>query len=457
MAISSFANPTTILLEWHRVNVCLYPLSFSSLRTHSSLPLLSTIIMSSVHQKKSSKPSCSSLVFTAIGILLGTILVYLVEKHFAIAIIDASGSTVRKKCGAGIVGGGESPLRGGNTMSLESSLNVHKPTDYTFQVGLEETFDSCLDPDGPIPVLVMSLGRSGTDSTWQILKKLTGSQMKAIEIVGGGEDDSVEFFKALEGLPSDANNWVVREDYDWRTQGGGIHSVRGFYNDIKEDCANGNCMDGKWLFMWLCEEQQRFKENGGIIGLKWKAYMSALSRSPAYNALKIVAHSAQSKTPIRVIRSRRNPLDVYLSDLKHRQVADLPDHCKADDEECIKQHTSVELIVPVDEMLAWLQKTYDGENEIDALLSSLGIRAVYVDYDLLYYPKTESEGIKEWNRIFRFLDQKDDWEWSDIVGAAGLKPTTKSRSHKVMIGNFDEVFAALSGTTLEKFIRTSES
>ena len=53
---------------------------------------------------------------------------------------------------------------------------------------------------------------------------------------------------------------------------------------------------------------------------KWKSFMTALQTASALGALKIIARSTFSETPIRVIRSRRNSsLDVYLSMLKQGQ------------------------------------------------------------------------------------------------------------------------------------------
>ena len=277
--------------------------------------------------------------------------------------------------------------------------------------------------------------------------------MKAIEIVGGNEEEQVDFFRSIEGLPTDADTWALNETYDWRKKGGGAKSTRGFYFHVKDFCADGNCIAGKWIFKWFCDEQQRYKEVGGLVGFKWKTYMSGLRTDPAHNALQLVAELGVSSTPIRVIRSRRNPFDVYLSELKHSIQEDLPDHCKTDDESCMQKHASIQLVVPVDEMFEWLKKTYDEENEIDALLSGMGIRTVHVEYDELYYPRTEEDGLKEWNKVFKFLGQRHDWTMDDIMGAAFFKPTTKSRSHKELIENFDEVFERLKGTKLEHFVR----
>ena len=376
---------------------------------------------------------------------------YVAKSEGGYDIASSSNSEVVFKCSTNPA---SNQIRGGGIHSQgisSTGVGNHSSMDFTYNTSFS-LIESCLDPEGPLPVILMSLGRSGTDATWKILKELTGTEMKAIEIVGGNEEESVDFFRSLEGLRTEADTWALDETYNWRKKGGGARSTRGFYFHVQEFCAEGNCMDGKWILKWFCEEQQRYKETGGLVGFKWKAYMSSLRTEPAHNALKLVAVLGVSNTPIRVIRSRRNPLDVYLSELKH-SLQDLPDHCKADDEDCADKHNSVRLVVPVDEMFEWLQNTYDEENEIDDLLSELGVRTVHVKYDELYYSRTEQEGLKEWKKIFKFLGQRHDWSWDDIAGAAGLKPTTKSRSHKVSIENFDDVFRRLQGTKLERLLR----
>jgi hypothetical protein len=403
-----------------------------------------------VIKARAPKSRCEGLFYVMNGVFLGSFIIYVAKSLGAFDVSSSSASSVISKCPTTA----SNRQRGGQTHSQKiSSTGHHDPTDYSYNTSNFSLIESCLNPEGPIPVVLMSLGRSGTDATWQILKALTGTKMKAIEIVGGNEEETLDFFRSLEGLQTEADTWALDETYDWRKKGGGTKSVRGFYFHTKDFCAEGNCIDGKWIFKWFCEEQQRHKDIGGLVGFKWKAYMSALRTEPAHNALKLIAELGVSNTPIRVIRSRRNPFDVYLSELKHSMQEDLPDHCKADDEDCMQKHASIQLVVPVDEMFEWLQNTFDEENEIDALLSEMGIRTVHVEYDDLYYSRTEQEGLTEWNKLFKFLGQRHDWTWGDIEGAAGLKPTTKSRSHKVMIENFDAVFQRLKGTKLEHFVR----
>jgi hypothetical protein len=385
----------------------------------------------------------SSMTFV-FGLLLGLLLVVLIKTNENASLLMTE-----------TMNSSSTYLRDNASTTIASQQEGDK---YTFETRVE--VDTCLDPSGPLPVIIMSLGRSGTDSTWQILAELSGTKMQAMEIVGAYQAQTNAFFRALDGQTGSEFLKAVEDwdqgDYDWRVEFGGSESTFGFYRHIKDFCKDGNCRDGKWIFNWFCDEQQRHKATGGLVGFKWKAFMSALETTSASNALKIVAQSSTTATPIRVIRSRRNPLDYYLSLLKHSSIT-LPDHCDEGDEECFKKHASVRLTVPVEEMYKSVTNTFEEENAIDEMLSELGIMTAHVNYDELYYARTEEEGAKEWNKMFNFLGQRANWKWSDIAKASGLAPTTKSRSHKVLIDNFDEVQKTLKGTKLEQFLRGDDS
>lgn len=319
---------------------------------------------------------------------------------------------------------------------------------------------TCLDPNGPLPVVIMSLGRSGTDCTWDVLRELTNSSLlRSLEIAGSYNDESTEFFKWLDGVASFADDWTAPpEDYDWRTVGGGTEATRGFHDHIRSYCANQACKDGRWITdKWFCEVQKQYLADTteGLVSFKWKASLPSMATDPAKNALRLLGSLAYTNTPIKVVRSRRNPFDVFLSMQKHSQ-ADLPDHCNEDDTDCIKKHTSIKVFIPLDEMENFLTTTVESEDDIDAMLSELGVPTIHVDYDDMYYPPSDEAGAQEWNKISRFLGKRNNWTWADISGAAKLKPTTKTRNHKVLVRNFDEVYGRLKGTKFERFLRINE-
>eukprot|EP00985_Skeletonema_marinoi_P029549 scaffold28199_cov110-Skeletonema_marinoi.AAC.1 len=133
---------------------------------------------------------------------------------------------------------------------------------------------------GPIPVVLMALGRSGSSITWSTLSALTGERNIAYERTGQTENVTEQFFKCLENCPLAFHNWTIQ---------------------------------------LLCHIQQRSSDvtvNSGIAGLK---------------ALGSVDPKAK------VIYLTRNPLDRKISNMRHelgkQAQKDLPAHCEVNDVE----------------------------------------------------------------------------------------------------------------------------
>lgn len=87
---------------------------------------------------------------------------------------------------------------------------------------------------GPIPVILMALGRSGSSITWSTMSALTGERNIAYERTGQTQDKAEKFFKCLEKCPFSFHNWTIQS---------------------------------------LCHTQQRQPDvtiNSGIAGFQWK-------------------------------------------------------------------------------------------------------------------------------------------------------------------------------------------
>lgn len=91
----------------------------------------------------------------------------------------------------------------------------------------------CALQSTPTPMILMSLGRSGTASMHQVLSKLTTKTKREVprifEYTGGSTSKSRKFFQDM--IPS---------------------------NDV----------NGDWLIKYMCREQQHYPE-AGIVGFKW--------------------------------------------------------------------------------------------------------------------------------------------------------------------------------------------
>eukprot|EP00588_Corethron_pennatum_P000407 CAMPEP_0194287598 /NCGR_PEP_ID=MMETSP0169-20130528/35105_1 /TAXON_ID=218684 /ORGANISM="Corethron pennatum, Strain L29A3" /LENGTH=329 /DNA_ID=CAMNT_0039034347 /DNA_START=193 /DNA_END=1179 /DNA_ORIENTATION=+ len=264
---------------------------------------------------------------------------------------------------------------------------------------------NCLSEDGPFPIILMSLGRSGSGSTWQMISKLTGKEMKSDEYTGSSISDSLKFFENI-----------------------------------------GPTEGGKWMMDYLCSRQRQEKDGAGVVGFKWKPHLS-IYLPASQNALELIARLAVNDPPIRVVRSRRNSLDVYLSGLKHASPIYTSAHCKAGDISCIRHNTKAGLnitIPDVKNLYKFLRREVDAEDSVDWMLKKLGVPTVFVSYEKLYFPKTPAEGLNEWKRIFTFLGNigqsgNSDLTWDDIVNSMGHAPTSVDK-HYVKIANFESVW-----------------
>ena len=71
---------------------------------------------------------------------------------------------------------------------------------------------SCLDPNGPTPVILMSLGRSGTHSTWQVMGNLTGMETYPLEWPAVNAERITERLKTFDAF------WIDKKMCQRQTQ-----------------------------------------------------------------------------------------------------------------------------------------------------------------------------------------------------------------------------------------------
>jgi len=269
---------------------------------------------------------------------------------------------------------------------------------------------------GPQPVILISMGRSGSSAIWDTMSTLTGQKSAAVEIPGSSVPQTKAFFDAL--------------------------------------ASNGD-FAGQWMYDFMLRIQNRrirSNQGNGIVGFKWKPYPSFFDE-PALMTLKAIA---ESKDPqVKVVRSRRNALDVYISSLKHgdfgRTVGgSIPAHCTPSDIICIEKHhqREVGMQIPVQSMLTVLSNLVAQEDKVDQTLDELGVPHVDVSYDLLF-SDNHNTMIDEWNKIFTFLGMgptKGNGLTVDVIKNAPDIAVTSIHDHNVTIENYEEVRTALSAT-----------
>jgi len=285
--------------------------------------------------------------------------------------------------------------------------------------------------NSPIPVILIAKGRSGTSSTWQVLSRLTGHCFECQEYTGSDTASSHDFFSRI------------------------------------NETDNGN-----WIKGYLCNQQNAFKDKGGIIGFKWKPFTygkilddsNVTFSNSMLDGLRMIAHHTSPK--IRVIRLRRNLLDVRLSQKKHWYMKKMMNesaaekrqaHCVPSDTECIKSHEKFStglrgegLHVPTKNLVYKLGRMLALEDVFDRHLDELNVLHIHVSYEKLFY----GDDAEEWMRLFRFLGRGPGSDLSrDLVHEAMEHVGTTSNSlHKDSMENYEEVRNILMGSKFENLL-----
>lgn len=272
----------------------------------------------------------------------------------------------------------------------------------------------CTLHKNPTPIILMSLGRSGTASMYQVLSKLAGNQKHAqriIEYTGSSTKSSESFFQRIPA--TDVN--------------------------------------GDWLVKYICSEQKRFP-NAGIVGFKWKPYETIFMKEKALQGLDLLGRLKEEKgTQIKVIRSKRNLLDVVISRYKHKgNKGNINAHCRKDDEKCVQQHmkASTGFVLPTRSLLSQLKELNDMEMRTDRLLSKMKVPTIHVSFEKLFMGTDASE----WTRTFAFLGvgPSGDVSMADVEEASHA--ATSIPYHNVTLSNYAEVVDVLLGTEFDSLL-----
>jgi hypothetical protein len=305
------------------------------------------------------------------------------------------------------------------------------------------------------PLILMSLGRTGSTLIWEMLSELTDSKLygQTIEYVGRNLNGTLHFFDTT--IPAmDKINIHDPDDLDQILK----------FSDAKENEVPGlhNSEHGEWMTNRICRLQRMLPD--AIVGFKWKPNLEQFYVSEeARESLQILASLASAAAavgqdpPIRVIRNRRNELDIIISQLKHYMKPNITPHCEQGDEKCIDSHEEGKLFVKnVPMLFKQVWQLFAKENMTDDMLKELGIPFVPVTYDTLYYPDQNSDRVDEWNKIVQLVKPSSPrMSEADIQASTTLASTTSSRYHDDIIKNWEEVYDVFQGSIVEHLFRLS--
>ena len=241
-----------------------------------------------------------------------------------------------------------------------------------------------------VPIILMSLGRSGSSITWDTLSALTGQRNVAYEITGGNPNTSREFFNSLQCMAnassvssvssigssssssSSSNCDFVHANAD------GIKMDDGDEHQIIEGDSSGTTSSTldqyknwtNWTLQELCHVQRKWRKDRlditdetAIIGFQWKPFISSWKHPFAIYGLEAIRESnrlalqAQTQTQtqtqkgsnvidvsapeVKIIYLTRNALDRKVSNLRHALRK------KAVTNTNTKTNTSTNLSIPI--------------------------------------------------------------------------------------------------------------
>lgn len=275
-----------------------------------------------------------------------------------------------------------------------------------------------LEGPGPLPVILMTYGRSGSAVTWQAMSALAGGDViNAQEYTGMGPQDRINFF--------------------------------------------AKHIDETWAEELFCNERRKHP-GAGIIGTKWKPGTLELLTQPP-GALGALVWMREHADTTRLVRTIRNPLDVQISTHKHKLAKQSPTqnrlraHCDMANNErkeaCVRDHlkTGTGMELKTDGLVEELQSLLEMEQGIDRFLKALQVPFVSVTYEDLYYPQ---DGLATtWMQIFGFLGigPSTNLTMQQVENAITMMPTHGAH-HNETLSNYEEVKQTLEDGGLEAML-----
>lgn len=261
----------------------------------------------------------------------------------------------------------------------------------------------CSLEEGPTPVILVSLGRSGSGVTFQVLTNVTNSRMEGnVEYPGKDADQMKQFFKT--------------------------HTT--------ED----------WLPEFLCMRQDQASSEAQITGFKWKPYSFSARVPGVVHALK---WARRQNGLVKVLLLTRNPLDVHIARHKHRQDRDLHAHCKF--RKCMKEHlrASTNILLPTNQLVTSLSELIQVTLDARDLLEDLQVPYLPLSYEKLYYANDTSE----WLKAFQFIGKGPTTGFTKRqLNDAMITLPTNHPHHNMTLGNYNEIRKMLEQNSLEHLL-----
>ena len=298
----------------------------------------------------------------------------------------------------------------------------------SYYLHYKKKYDRCqFDPEGPVPAILMALGRSGSSVTWDTLSRLAGDGEPTIshEVTGGNKEKSIAFFDQIE-------------------------------DHINE----------RWASLRLCNIQRYYRDKSkgnknrySLVGFQWKPYLATFDHHYAVDGLRRVADDG-----LKVIYLTRNPLDRYISNQRHKGFIhsdEIPAHCDVNDIDCVERHKKHSKGITINvkdeerkhKFIASLENSLRADVMIEDRLNDLNVTYVHVTYEKLFDGDAEAtDEADEWKRILTFLGLSKEGLTIGDARATFQLASTSTNKHSLSIANFEEVASLLKDTKYEKLL-----
>lgn len=259
---------------------------------------------------------------------------------------------------------------------------------------------------GPIPVVLIADGRSGSTITLAVLATLTGS-CPAPGMTGA--------------------HWDL-EDRCWREL---------FGASTKEELAVEN---PKVLVSDYLSRATRLHANSTLVGFQWKTMKKGYlkTRTPEYKA----AWQYLGENRVRALRYTRNPLDVYLSGAKHTVQTNLASHCAPDDQGCLTAMLAP-FMVDVEALMEDLPNYDLAQRALLDDINASNVEYLNCSYEELISNGNASSKLWHWQRVLDFLGVRSTITMQELDEAFAIFTATHPDSQGANVLNWKDVLDAL--------------
>ena len=148
-----------------------------------------------------------------------------------------------------------------------------------------------------------------------------------------------------------------------------------------------------------------------------------------------------------VVYNTRNPLDIFISDLKHLEDRELSSHC--DTTECVAKHQNTSITIRHHtSLLRILEHVISLGSAFVAEMDKLNVTYIHIHYEEMF-SDSEAVSVASWKDVRSFLGLPSDSFHFEDIQRAMFHQKTSSNHQKDMVKNYDRLVYWLQNTPFE--------